>query len=327
MRFQTLANVLSIVVAIFFIVPPTTFSATSSDISVNVVPANPAPNQDVSLSLSSYGLNLDVVSIKWYVNGKNVLSGTGQKTLSTSVGAAGTDTNISAIVSLPEGDLEKRILLRPNTIVLLWQATDSYTPPFYKGKAMPTLDSEIKVVALPEIKTSSGSISASGLTYSWRKDYSNDQDNSGYGRNYLIYNNDYLDEINTIQVNASTADQGYSVDGSINIGTVSPELVFYKRDKKLGTLWDEALSNTHFIDQEEILVAAPYFIAPKNLLNPRLVFNWFINNNLVNLESIFSNMLPLKTEEGRSGTSKVRLEINNKDRLFQNVSKEINIQF
>jgi len=33
-------------------------------------------------------------------------------------------------------------------MVLLWQADDSYVPPFYEGKALPSPNSEIKVVAM-----------------------------------------------------------------------------------------------------------------------------------------------------------------------------------
>ena len=40
-------------------------------------------------------------------------------------------------------------------MVLLWQANDSYVPPFYKGKALPGADTKIKIVAMPEIRSGS----------------------------------------------------------------------------------------------------------------------------------------------------------------------------
>ena len=37
--------------------------------------------------------------------------------------------------------------------------------------------------------------------------------------------------------------------------------------------------------------------------------------------------MPLQVEAGTRGTSKLKLEIENKDKIFQTTSKEINIEF
>ncbi len=71
-------------------------------------------------------------------------------------------------------------------MVLLWQADDSYVPPFYKGKAMPSAESSIKVVALPEIRNGSTIVSVQNMTYSWQKDYNKDVNDSGYGNRNVL---------------------------------------------------------------------------------------------------------------------------------------------
>ena len=54
----------------------TAHAATSSNsISVNMVPSNPAPYEDTTITLSSYTYSLDSVSITWSVDGKTALSG------------------------------------------------------------------------------------------------------------------------------------------------------------------------------------------------------------------------------------------------------------
>ena len=125
-------------------------------------------------------------------------------------------------------------------MVLLWQANDSYVPPFYRGKALATPDSEIKVVAMTDSKN---------MTYAWKKDYSNDQEASGYGKNFFLYTNDYLEGSNNVSVVASTLDQKYSNEASIEVGTTEPKILFYKNDNSLGTTLQKTLTNPYKIQQ------------------------------------------------------------------------------
>lgn len=314
-------------IAVFGLFGTTVQAASSSSILVNIMPPNPSPYEDVAISLNSYANDLDSVLINWSVNGKSVLSGIGRKLFSLKAPAAGAETIVTAIIALPAGNIETRMIIRPSVMVLLWQANDSYVPPFYKGKALPSADSEIKVVAMPEVKISSGLIDPKNMTYAWKKDYTNDQGASGYGKNFFLYTNDYLEDSNSISVVASTVDQKYSSQASIAIGTAQPKILFYKNDNSLGTIWEKILANPHKIQGDETVVAIPYFISPKEIQNPRLIWNWFINDIIVNVLGFKKNLLPLKVQAGTSGISKLKLEIENRDKIFQTTSKEINIEF
>lgn len=324
-------NLIAIIILFGAILPHWASAATSSDILVNVAPENPAPNENTSITLNSYANNLDSVLISWSIDGKTALSGIGKKIFSLNAPAAGSETSVVATIALPDGSIDKTIIIRPNVMVLLWQANDSYTPPFYKGKAMPTAESSVKVVAMPEIKSGSGSglqnVSPKNMTYAWKKDYNNDQTGSGYGRNSFVYTNDYLDDLNNISVVASTIDQNSSSSSNIDIGTTPPKIVFYKNDPTLGTLWEQALSDGHTIQGDEIIEAAPYFISPGDIRIPALTWDWSINDSPIDVNGLNKNLLPVKTQAGASGTSKIKLEINNIYKIFENVSKEISVEF
>ena len=309
------------------ILPLKTNAASSSSILVNIAPENPAPNENVDINLSSYAYNLDNVLISWSVDGKNSLSGIGRKSFLINAPAAGSETSVVAMISLPDGAVDIRIIIRPAIMVLLWQANDSYVPPFYRGKAMPTPDSEVKVVAMPEIKSGSTFVDSKNMTYAWKQDYNNDQEASGYGKNSFIYMNDYLDNSNNISVTASTIDQKYFSEASLDIGTTQPKILFYKNDANLGTIWEKALSNGHKITGDEIVEAVPYFISPKDIRIPILTWNWFINDSLVNILGSRKNLMPLKIEAGVSGTAKIKLEVNNTYKVFESASKEISVEF
>jgi len=302
-------------------------TASPANILVSTAPQNPAPYENTTINLKSFAYNLDSVLITWSVDGKNMSSGIGKKSFSINAPAAGAEINVVATLDLPDGIIQTKIIIKPSVMVLLWQANDSYVPPFYKGKALPTPDSELKIVAMPEIRTSAGLVDSRNMTYAWKKDYTNNVNGSGYGRNAFLFINDYLEDSNTVSVVASTIDQKYSSSASVNIGTKQPKILFYKNDNVLGTMWQNSLSDTYRIKGPEVIEAVPYFISPKEIDNPTLVWNWFINNDQVSLQGFKKNLMPLQAQEGTSGTSPLKLEIENRYKIFGTASKEINIEF
>lgn len=299
----------------------------STSIIANVIPSNPAPGEDVSIYLSSYSDNLDVATMTWFVDGKSVLSGVGEKSLILKAPNFGQETKVVIKVKSQTEESQVSTVLKPSYMVLLWEATDSYVPPFYKGKALPSPDSFVKVVALPEITSGGVKLDPKNISYTWQKDFNNMPTDSGYGKNYFIYKNDYLENSNNIGVTAYLTDQQYSSTGRIDINMYQPFIDLYRKDLKLGIDWNNVLNNSHFIKGSDIIVASPYFISPKDIRRPDLVFNWYINNNIVETTNINTNMLPLQTEEGVSGSANVRLEISNLNKIFQTAEKEINISF
>lgn len=327
MKRKALLLHLSIILTTLFLGINTVWAVSPSSISVDVVPPNPAPYSSVTISLSSFSSNLDSVNIVWLEDGKTVLSGIGKKSYSTTTKKENVETKIEARIFLPDGEIDKNISIRPSIMVLLWQANDSYVPPFYKGKALPTADSEIKIVAMPEIVVNGSKISPEKMTYDWKLDYNNMPSDSGYGKNAFAFTNDYLENSNTVSVVANTTDQQHSSEANITVATINPEISFYKKDATIGTLWEVALSNNHLIQGEEVVVAEPYFISPKNWRRPELIFNWSINNRSVNIPSYLKNLMSLKATEGVSGASTLRLDIENTDKIFQTAKKEINIRF
>ena len=304
-----------------------THAQSVSEISINVIPENPAPGESVTINLNSYTMDLNSLKITWLISGKNVLSGIGNKSYTVTAPTAGSETTVTIQVASGETGLETKVVIRPSVMVVLWQADDSYVPPFYKGKALPTPDSTIKIVAMPEVKVGSTYLDPKNMTYSWRKDFTNDPDASGYGKNYFSYVSDYLDASNFIEVNATTVDQKYSSTASTTVGTFQPELVFYRNNENTGTEFEHTITDGHKIINKEILFAAPYFISPKDIRNPRLVWTWSINGTRVFTEGFQKNLLPLQVESGVSGSSKLKLEIENMDKVFQTATKELNLTF
>src|SRR3989344_4298282 len=103
------------------------------------------------------------------------------------------------------------------------------------------------------------------MVYDWKQDYRNSPGDSGYGKNSFTYVNDYLENSNNVSVTAYTVDQTFSSSGSLDIGMAEPKILFYKRDAKLGTLFELALRDGHRIEGDEIIQTVPYFISPGDI--------------------------------------------------------------
>ncbi|HEY4494094.1 MAG TPA: hypothetical protein VJB95_01520 [Candidatus Paceibacterota bacterium] len=329
MNFKSLSKLFGVatLVLVFFSFALKATAATPSSVSINTVPANPAPSENTNITLSSYANNLDTVLISWFVDGKAASSGTGKKSFSFKAPAAGSQNTITATILLPDGLVEKTLIIRPASLALLWQATGSYVPPFYRGKALPSAESEIKVVAIPEIRTGGVKVSPKNMTYEWKKDYNNMPGDSGYGKNFFYFVSDYLDDSSNVSATASTVDGGNSSSASVAIGTFLPKLSFYKQDEKTGTVWEHTLNDSANIEGSATLVAVPYYISVTDIRIPTLVWRWSINGLDVATRGGMKNILPLQAPVGTSGTSKVKLEIENSGKIFESVSKEINVNF
>lgn len=302
-------------------------AASASNILISVVPENPAPGETVTVSLKSYINNLDSVPISWAVNGRSAATGTGKKTFSVTAPAAGVEMRISASITLPDGRVEKILVLKPSVMSLLWQANNAYVPPFYRGKALPTTGSEVKVVAIPEIKSGPQAGFPKNMVYAWKKDYDADQAASGYGKNFYIYTGDYFETQSVLGVVASTADQKYSSSGEVTIGTFEPEIFFYRVDPEIGVRWEETLFDGHVVGGEEVIAAAPYFLYPKDIRVPSFSWDWSINGIYISVPRAMPNFLPVQAQPGVSGSSDIKLEISNRYNLLTSAKKELRVEF
>ena len=301
----------------------------SSDVFMQLSPENPAPGDTVTITLSSYAQDLNSDRIDWFVNGKNTLSGIGEKSITVQAPDAGSIITILAQITLP-GNNKTQITtsISPARMTLLWQAYDSYVPPFYKGKALPSPGTWIKAVAIPEIITGNTQVKPENMVYNWQRDYTNIQDGAGYGKDNYLYKDNYFNSSTNIEVTAATTSGQYSSAGNVKVTTTIPQLSFYRKDDNLGIVWDNALKDNYTMQGPQVVVvAAPYSISPSFIKDPSLVFKWYINNSLVTLTNDDKTSMPLKAIEGSSGSAELKLSIYSLTNLTQSADKEININF
>jgi len=288
-----------------------------------VNPEFPEANQDVSISIESYSTDLNRSEISWYKNNSLVQRSVGEKTFSFRTRGLGSVDTITVRV---DGVLKNTFTIRPAEVDLVWEA-NTYTPPFYKGKALNSNQATLKIIAIPHIVSSSGNkFSPNSLIYTWKKDWKVLGNESGYGRDVLVL--DGLDIYNKTIITVEAKNQGGSIIAQkrIILNNQDSKIVFYEDDPLLGVLYENDLDKNFNLDKEEINIkAVPLFLSNEELDSGNIRYSWTMNSKkLTNLES--QDYLVLRKGE-HDGTTQLSLEITNLKKVMQFVRNSLGISF
>lgn len=324
MKYKSIIFGLFVVAGILLSLPNTSFGAfkvESSDINIETIPENPEPYSDVTIRVSSFATDLNKAGIDWVINNKTVLSGTGKTTYTFKVGAPNTSTSIDVkIIPFGGGSISRQIIVQPSEIEMLWQAVDSYTPAFYKGKALPIQEGKIKVVAFPNT-VNIAKANKKNMVYGWSRNNSTQADASGYGKDSFTFTNNILTNTEKIKLSASSVDNTYTSVGSLEIKMANPKLIFYKKSPINGTLYDEALVGSATMTEDEMtIVAEPYFM---NRDSRDLQYNWKINSGLIDTPNKKTELTIRPSSRG--GYATIGLSIESVTKLFQSINNNLRV--
>lgn len=294
-----------------------------NEIIVSVYPRNPEPYEEVSMDLSSYATDLNKAIITWQIDSRVVQSGIGKTSYSFKSSGPNTTTILNIIIK-PVGSvntINKRIAFSPSEVLMLWESLDGYTPPFYKGKALPSRGGRIKAVAIPDtntVKSGSGSFS-----YTWGNNGEVLLDVSGYNKNSYVFKNDLFDSKNDITVTVSSVNENYNAEKTIEVESYNPKVLFYKKSPTEGVLYNFALQNKDaLIEDEMTLVAVPYFLAIKgNEFN--FNYNWTINGDSIKTPRKKTELTIRPTSRG--GYADINIVFESVSELFQEVTGQLRL--
>lgn len=301
------------------------YEVTEDDITVLSDPEIPPPLQNITLTLSSYATDINSAFVIWKVGGKTQLSGTGEKKFQVTTGENGSTTVVDITIRPVSGEvIQKQFVIRPADIDILWEGADSYVPPFYKGRALPTSEGLIRVVAIPQVKDGSLQTDVSNFVFKWKRDDKVIQSGSGYGKNSLLLRQSYLNKKEVLDVSATGIGTGIITQKKFEVPIFKPKILFYEKDPLLGIRYNRALDQSFEVASgEKTIVAEPYFFGPVDALSPELEYTWTINGQSIYTPEI-KNVLTVK--KGTSaGVATIGLEIKNLLRLFMNGKTQTDI--
>ena len=310
---NTLNYFLVITFAALLAVPFTHAQNVPAPIQYVVSPDTPGPNTRVSIEAQGVGTFLGDATITWSTDGKVTLTGVGQRDFSFTTGALGTQTRIHVVInSVTQGTLSQDWVFIPSSINLVWEA-DTSVPPLYRGKALYSGGSNLKVVAFPSIVINGKALPSSSLSFQWTVNDNPLPQRSGLGQSALSFTGDQLQhqEVVGVTVYYGASKVGY---GEVVIPTTNPQILTYSKDPLRGLLLDNALPTNLSLSAKEFTIqAVPYYFANQSLRSGAATFAWTLNNEDTTGPNAAKGQLTLRQSGNGAGSAVIGVTVQNTD--------------
>jgi hypothetical protein len=206
-----------------------------------------------------------------------------------------------------------------SAIDILWQA-QTYTPAWYKGKALPVIQSRIKAVAVTP------GISSSKLIYEWYLNFQKNINASGIGKSSFSFQiKNYEEQVITVRISNQNKNLIDEKSVILSANKAKPEIIFYEDSPVYGTLFNKALQG-YFNLLKPIfnLRAEPYFFSNAN--SKALKYKWKMNND-EDITDDESQVVVNFQKPEKEGTAVISLKIQNFLNVLQFTEERLRINF
>ena len=317
-------------VLVVFWVQSVIVNAQSTDtVSISYTPNNPSAYEEVVVRLQSSVVDLGRSDISWYLNDGLRLSGVGESRARFTTGAYGVLVNIRIVIISPEGQrIVRNFTVQPEEVDIVWEAF-SYTPPYYKGKALSPSMGLVLITAMPQLADSGGNlVDPAKLIYTWKESGVALGNSSGVGKQQIILRGKALSsEPLIVNLSVSTSDGKLVANKTIAIPVHSPSISFYEKRPLEGINYEREIDDSfELIEDEVVFRAEPYFFSLDDFTNAFLKYKWRMNSIEIDVESGRGNEVTFRREENVSGKVRISLNIENNNipfRVLQSAVKSV----
>ena len=281
-----------------------------TNLSLELSPQYPQPGNSVHVTAGGSGIDLAGSAIVWRSNGNIIAQGMGLTSIDTVAGALGTQADIEIDVATQDGNMRSAHATIAPTEIDLLVGSDSYTPPFYRGRALPSAGTDIIVQALARFKQQDGTlVPDSAITYTWKRDGQVLGDISGRGKSGAVIPALHLFTDDTITVDAVSADGTLSGEASAVVPAAQPTLDLYEDHPLYGVLYNNALGASAFVSESEMaFVGVPYFAQAGSPNDSGLSYSWRVNDTPVSSSASSPSELTINADNS-SGLAQIALEV------------------
>lgn len=192
-----------------------------------------------------------------------------------------------------------------------WQSLDSYTPTFYKGRALPGQGSLMKAIAIVSLN----GINTDDLYYDWSYDDFHLQKYSNVGSKIVYFTLDELKKKDVLTLNVYIDSNKTTLLGkaSIEIRPWISTPLLYKKNQSSIITYSNILNKKYEdlkVEPEDsfTIIAEPYFFSTKNTLDSSLNYSWKRDN----ISSIDNNSNIFKYFAGDVNTLNLKISHNQK---------------
>jgi hypothetical protein len=303
---------------------------TGGDMQADIQPVYPGPNEQVNVTVSSLGTDLDRAQITWNLNGTEVKRGTGATEYVFTTGEAGKKITLVITAQTSTGTtITKTLTMVPASVDVLWEA-DSYTPPWYRGKALPPPNGTLRLVAMPTFVTENGTmLNPNDLTYIWKEGQMTLTQSSGVGKNSISIKGGGLLGNADVSLTVTNQDQTIRADKFVSVPSISPQIVFYEEHPLEGTRYSNGNLSVFNLQQQEMTIRAePFFFSSSATDKNTLRYSWTVNGNAATPDADEPRLITLRqAAKGGAGSATLGLDVTNLDKLFQEARATVLILF
>lgn len=303
-------------------------TASYDGITLESNPLKPEAGQQYTLTAQSFSTDLNRATITWYIDGKTVDAGEGHNRISLTAPKNGTtQTVIASITTFEKKIVRKVFTITPASIDLIWEG-DGVTSPLYSGRSAYTTGGNLKVTAVPSFydPDTKKQIPPSSLIYRWLKGDTVLQDQSGKGKQTAIIGPGNLDE--DIEVSVEVASENSKISGrsALNITPTNPVIKFYVDSPLYGLLTQKSISQTALSGDSVKIRAVPFYASKSGIESGETKYSWTVNN-ISHPELNGYDSINLAKGAGTTGSSAIRLNLDNPRLFFQSTSADFSVYF
>ena len=291
----------------------------NTDLSLEIQPTFPQPNQEVTLTLNDYGGSYYGASLEWFKDGALIPAATNQRALTMTAPPIGEEVTISVVLKTSNGltTSVKQVIAPVYADIIVEPQT--HVPGFYKGRALPSAGSTVNLTAL----LSDGAMMGNDYMYTWRVNEEVLEGGPLRGRNRISFvapqDKDLMVSLEVTRPSGETI-----ANRSLYVASVTPELHFYEVNALYGVDNRTIRNNFTMIGDSATIKAEPYYLDSKVFNRPEIL-EWKINQDKVTNQS--GNPYELTLEKtGSSGKAKIMFHVRSTVDLLQGARSEFNIE-
>lgn len=280
----------------------------------------PGPHTTTTVSISDYSINTVGYDFNWFVDGKPLPNQKNKRFIEVVTGALGTQKTVELRAVSESGiSILARTSLIPTITDIIIEA-DTYTPIFYRGRALPIAQSPLTATVL----FMNGS-NKTPQSYSYRWTLDGDVVSGGAlrgGYRTTIPTRRFQTGYISVEVLDGT---GLVVGkNSITIKPTAPKTYLYEINPLRGVIQRALLSDFYLTEGTTDVLAEPYFMNIKNVSDA--LFTWRLNKKQISNGNTDANRLTLNADGG-SGSGVLELQVLSKDLLPQQTLSRLSIFF
>jgi hypothetical protein len=203
------------------------------------------------------------------------------------------------------------------SVDIVWQA-DTYTPLFYKGKALWSNQSIIAITAIV-----SNTNSPQNYYYKWIRNNVVLGSLSGIGRDTVYLHDSILGKQQKYKIQIFNDNGGLIDENEIFIQPTRPSIVVYEDNPLYGIMFHREVGSSYTLGGREVtFVTFPLFYSIANRFS-NVKYEWRSGAGAVET----MNSVTYRTPAGASGSSPVSIKASHADEILQVAKKDFMIKF